>query len=86
MRDAESTPSPPNGLVPDAATATKVAEAVLGPIYGEKKIKSEQPYIINLANGVWTVEGSVPKGARGGAFIIRISQKNAEVLDFGHYK
>ena len=51
---------PKNGYVPDAATAIKVAEAVLSPIYGEKKIEDERPFTASLKDDVWTVTGTVP--------------------------
>jgi hypothetical protein len=33
-----------SGFVPDATTATKIAEAVLVPLNGQKKIASERPF------------------------------------------
>ncbi len=32
---------PKEGYVPDAATAVRIADAVLAPVYGEKQIESE---------------------------------------------
>src|SRR6266446_8796889 len=51
----------PGGLVPDEQTAIKIAEAILFPIYGEKHIRDEKPYVVKLANGKWTIDGSMPK-------------------------
>src|SRR5215469_10540523 len=50
---------PARGYVPDAATAVKIAEAVLIPVYGEEKIVSERPFKAKLDGDVWTVEGTL---------------------------
>lgn len=57
---------PPEGFVPNAATAIKIAEAVLVPIYGEQKIRHERPFTATLEGDVWTVSGTFPphKNAR----------------------
>lgn len=39
---------PPQGFVPDAATASRIAEAVWIPIYGEKHIAAEKPFKVTL--------------------------------------
>ncbi len=77
---------PPDALVPDQATAYAIAEAILSPIYGAEKIRSERPYVGKLENGIWTIQGSIPKNAVGGAFFIRIARKDGRVIDFGHYR
>ena len=35
---------PANGFVPDETTATKIAEAVLIPVFGEKRIAAGRPF------------------------------------------
>ena len=64
----ESQPNyiPRNGYVPDAKTAIRIAVAVWSPIYGEKQIQSQKPYKAKLKNGIWFVEGSLPKGYNRG--------------------
>ena len=84
----------PGGLVPDEQTAIRIAEAILFPIYGEKNIRSQRPYVVKLKNGTWSVEGTLPRPpspppgmvARvvGGTFHIVISQRDAKVLEIGH--
>lgn len=76
----------PGGLVPDEQTAINIAEAILFPIYGEKTIRGEKPYVVKLADGKWTIDGSMPKDKNvvGGTFHIVISQKDARVLEIGH--
>ena len=79
----------PGGLVPDEQTAIKVAEAILFPIYGEQHIRGEKPYVAKLADGKWTIDGSMPKPKSGelfvgGTFHIVISQRDGRVLEIGH--
>ena len=46
----EQAPSfrPKEGFVPDAETAVRVGEAVLMPVYGEKRIVGERPFKATL--------------------------------------
>jgi hypothetical protein len=79
----------PGGLVPDEHTAVAIAEAVLFPIYGEKEIRGQKPYVIKQADGKWTIDGSMPKSKNGeiivgGTFHIVISQRDGRVLEIGH--
>jgi NTF2 fold immunity protein len=82
---------PKDGFVPDTGTAVKIAEAVLIPVYGEKKILSERPFNATLQGDVWTVAGTVhcdPPGARcvGGSAEVKISKSSGQILQMGHYK
>ncbi|MGA9528140.1 MAG: YbbC/YhhH family protein [Terriglobales bacterium] len=86
---------PKSGYVPDSQTAVKIAEAVLIPVYGEKQIKSERPFVARLKDGVWTVDGTLhcrdEKGdmatsCAGGTAEIRIAKEDARVLFMIHYK
>jgi hypothetical protein len=49
--DAKPSYSPPQGVVPNQTTAVLIAEAVLTPIYGEEKVKHEEPFVVKLKNG-----------------------------------
>jgi hypothetical protein len=40
------------GSFPDSQTAVKIAEAVLIPVYGEKQIRSEEPFTGHLKGDV----------------------------------
>ena len=75
---------PKDGYVPDAKTAIKIAVAVWEPIYGEDKIAGEKPYRAHLANGVWTVEGSLPAGSVGGVAIAEIAKDDGKILRVSH--
>jgi len=69
---------PPDGYVPNAETATRIAVAVWSPIHGAKKIQAEKPFKAHLENGIWTVEGSLPEGWAGGVALLK-SQKGTDV-------
>ncbi len=75
-----------NGVVPDGRTAIRIALAVWEPIYGDKQIEGEKPYIARLRNGVWTVKGSLPEGWVGGTAYIEINKADGKVLNVTHYK
>jgi len=75
---------PKKGFVPDEKTAIRIAEGVLTAIYGEKQIKSEEPFSAKLHNGVWTVQGSIAEGVEGGVAIIKISKDNGSIIFVTH--
>ena len=75
---------PDAGYVPDAKTAIKIAVAVWEPICGQKKIAAEKPYTALLTNGVWIVEGSLPKGYGGGVAIAEIAKDDGRILRISH--
>ena len=78
---------PPQGYVPDAKTAIRIAVAVLTPIYGEKQVQFEKPYRATLKNGIWTVNGSLPNSFTvGGTAFIQISKKDGRILFVMHTK
>jgi NTF2 fold immunity protein len=75
---------PDSGFVPNAATATLIAEAVLRPIYGEEVIQSQRPFAASLDDGVWTVTGSLPESHVGGVARVQLSRSDARVLLMQH--
>lgn len=77
---------PPDGFVPDSITAVRIAQAVWFPIYGEQHILSEQPFVAKLSGGVWTVFGTLPKGAVGGTAVAKIAKRDGRVLFVIHYQ
>jgi hypothetical protein len=70
---------PDAGFVPDERTATQIAEAVLTPIYGAEAVKQERPFTASLKDGVWTVVGSLPRGAVGGVSLVEIASKDGRI-------
>ena len=77
---------PAHGCIPDSATATKVAEAVLVSVYGEQ-VLHQQPFRANLVeDSVWVISGSLPKGMLGGVALIKIRKVDGKVLGIYHGK
>ena len=82
---------PAHGFVPDSATAVRIAVAVWIPIYGAQQISSEKPFVAKLANGVWTVTGSLPPAPPGmvmlgGTAVAKIAQRDGRILFVIHYQ
>ncbi len=77
---------PAAGYVPDAETAKVIAVAVWTSIYGAKSIQSEKPCQARLQNGVWTVEGSLPKGWNSGVALAEIDKQDGRILRVIHGK
>jgi hypothetical protein len=86
---------PKSGYVPDPETAVKIAEAVLIPVFGQKQIESERPFVAQLKDGVWTVDGTLhcPDGkggtttsCDGGTAEVRIAKNDGRVLSMSHFK
>ena len=86
---AQSTYMPPDGYVPDDATAIKIAKAVLVPVYGEDQIVSQEPLIATLREGIWFVRGTFKAsgaGSVGGVAEIEISKRDGTILRMIHGK
>src|SRR5437867_417935 len=73
--------APPKGFVPDSATAVRIAVAVWIPIYGERQIMSEQPFVATLKDSVWTVSGTLPRPYnQGGVAMAKIAKRDGRIL------
>ena len=77
---------PPDGFVPDSATAARIAEAVWIPIYGEEHIRRERPYHASLEGDVWRVVGYLPPNHVGGTAVAEISKRDGRILRVIHSK
>jgi NTF2 fold immunity protein len=78
---------PVEGYVPTADVAIKIAVAVWEPIFGAQAIAEEKPYKATLAEGVWTVEGTLPKRyKKGGVALAEISKRDGRILRVAHGK
>ena len=71
---------PKSGVVPDAATAIQIAEAVWKPMYGAETIASQTPFEAKLNHNVWIVIGS---GAPETALFAFILQADGRILSVG---
>lgn len=82
---------PSEGFVPTAVVAVRIAECVLFEIYGKEYIEREKPFSVNLENGVWIIEGNIPKINDSimtfcGQSYIEIKKSNGEILKLLHTK
>lgn len=83
---------PKQGYVPDATTATRIAEAVWLPIYGKDTIDGERPFHAKRVGDLWYVEGSLPPGSDprdtpvGGVAEITIHAKTGKIVRVSHGK
>jgi hypothetical protein len=71
---------PKSGVVPDAATAIQIAEAVWKPMYGAGTIASQTPFEAKLNHNVWIVSGL---GAPETALFAFILQADGRILSVG---
>ena len=77
---------PKEGYVPNKDVAIAIAVAVWEPIYGKDHIADEKPYRTTLAEGVWTVRGSLPEGMKGGVALAEISKTDGRIIRVSHGK
>jgi len=77
---------PDQGPVRTEAAAISIAIKLWSPIYGADHIAKEKPYHATLKHGMWTVMGSIPRGAVGGAAVLKIRQSDGKVLLLSHYR
>ena len=77
---------PAHGYVPDEETTIKIAVAVWLPIYGKKQIEKEKPHKATLKDGIWHVNGSLPKGWVGGVAEAEIAKDDGRIIRISHGK
>lgn len=85
---AKGLPAIKDGIVPDAKTALKIAEAVLVPIYGEDQVASERPFRAELVDGLWVITGTIHGGpfVTGGVAHVKISKSDGRIEELWHSK
>jgi NTF2 fold immunity protein len=82
----EHSVKPNTGFIPDQATATRVAEAILTPIYGQEQVESERPFSAQLNGNTWKVEGHLAPGVDGGVAEVWIDKRDGRILRVSHGK
>jgi hypothetical protein len=80
----DKSPLPPQGIIPNEATAVKVAEAVFPPIFGSEEVTKYVPYHAQFKDGIWTVYGTLKPGSRGGTPQMTIQKKDGKVIEVWH--
>jgi len=77
---------PRAAVVSDPQTAKAVALIYLNVIYGFAQMRNELPLSAKIENGVWLVQGTLPKDSEGGVAVIAICRKDGTVLSIFHEK
>lgn len=75
-----------NVIIKDSLTAVKIVEPILFSIYGKENIESQKPYETYLIENYWIITGTLPKGMKGGTFLIIIDARNSKILKITHSK
>jgi hypothetical protein len=73
-----------SGVVSSEAVAKEVAYSYLKAVYPDDR--HLRPMKATLNDGVWTVNGTLPKGWLGGVAGIAFCQSNGRVLEIAHGK
>jgi len=73
-------------LIPKKENAIKYAEIILFELYGKEKIELEKPYQVHLIKEYWVINGTLPKGMRGGVFELVFDSRNGKILILKHGK
>jgi len=82
----EHSVKPEAGFIPNQVTATRVAEAILIPIYGQEQIESERPFSAQLNENTWKVEGHLAPGVDGGVAEVWLDKRDGRILRVSHGK
>lgn len=68
-------------VVPTIAQAIEIAEPLLKDKYGSEVIEKAKPFVVNLSNDVWFVEGSVQQGEKEETYFVSLDKKTGEILN-----
>ncbi len=73
-------------IIKDSLTAINIAESILFDIYGKRIITKQRPYETYFIDNYWIITGTLPKGWKGGTFLIIIDSRNNKILRITHGK
>jgi hypothetical protein len=71
------------GVVPDADTAKRIAEAIWIPIYGSDVVNDQLPLKANLQFDVWMVSGTVEGDRTESALFAFVHKADGRILSVG---
>jgi hypothetical protein len=77
---SEMPDAPDAGYVPDSVTAIKIAEAVMGALYGEKETRLLRPYTATLDQEVWTVVRHCESWCAGPNPTVKILKQDGRII------
>ena len=75
---------PPDGFVPTAEVAVRIAEAVLAPVYGEQLIALQRPLKATLKGETWFVVGTIAENRMGGVAEVEIAKGDGRIIRMVH--
>ena len=78
-----------DGFIPTAEIAVQVAELILKYIYGPESIEEQKPFLVNLENNIWIIEGYWDKddyNTFGGNVYMELSKEDGTILKVIHTK
>lgn len=73
-------------IIKEESDAIKIAEVILFSIYSKENIVKQYPYEVYYIDNYWIISGTLPKGWRGGTFLIILDSRNSAVLRITHGK
>lgn len=73
-------------VVRNAQSAIEIAVAAWTPLYGRAHVEGKKPYHAFLKNGIWHVNGTLPKNTLGGVPVAEIRASDGKVLRVSHGK
>lgn len=80
---------PEKGILPNEASAIKLAETILVNIYGEK-VLNERPFVAKVSGDYWIIDGTLHclQGSicKGGTAHIELNRKDGAVKNVIHGK
>lgn len=79
-----SEPLSAKGVLPDEPTTLRVAEILFASAYGVEEMEKFKPYHATFHNGEWTVYGALPANRKGGALMMKIKKRDAQVIEMWH--
>lgn len=71
---------PKGGYVSDETTATRIAQAVWAPLFGDS-VAMQKPFRVTLQGNVWIVIGSTPEWMHTGFPVAEISKDDGRVIN-----
>jgi hypothetical protein len=73
-------------IIKDSLSAITIAETILFTVFDKTSILKQKPYEIYHIDNYWVIFGTLPKGYKGGTFLIILDDRNSEIIKITHGK
>ena len=73
-------------IIKDSLSAITIAETILFTIFDKASILDQKPYETYHINNYWVIFGTLPKGYKGGTFLIILDDRTSEIIKITHGK